>query len=386
MLNPVKYSWNLQVVQTWAEVEEPSFVEQWRGLMNSAPEANVFFHPAILNAWTDATRSIYDIEPVYCIAEKDGVKIFLPLVLWKRNWKNAFVRMLVPAGYPDFDYHDPVVNGFATKEIMDSFWMLMRNVLAGDQSIVFDEAILCGMHISAGPNGRSANEDVCPYNDLSRYPDFLSFFGSLKKSMRKDIERQLKRLSEVGRVRFKVFDQQEREQAVAAIPELLETHSRKWPQAFKQQGFHEGLVRGALLEGILHFSEILLDDKPISWHLGFMYKRRFYYYMPVFLNEFGCYSPGKIHLYFLMEEAYRQGVVVFDFLRGIEGYKKEWANAEDALYCYQFHVKSPASQTRLLARELLMEVKKRFLMLLPLLFFQEAHGELLLQLAKQSAK
>lgn len=360
MRNQVNSSWMLRVVLSWDGVDDPAFIEEWKGLMHAAPDGNVFFHPSVLKAWTDACRLIYDMQPVYCIAEKDGITIFLPLVIWKRNWKNGFVRMLVPAGYPDFDYHDPVVTGRATAEMIESFWAMILNDLSANGQLRFDEALLCGMHRAGGAHGWREEGDVCPYNDLTRYPDFPAFFGSLKKSMRKDIERQRKRLMEVGRVSFRVFERHESEQALAVLPQFLDLHSQRWPQAFKLQGFHEGLVRGALPEGILHFSEIMLDNRTISCHLGFSYQSRFHYYMPVFLDEFGNYSPGKIHLSFLMEEAYRQGLGIFDFLRGTEGYKKEWANAEDPLYCYQLPVMRLGSRTRQLARELLMRVKKRF--------------------------
>lgn len=350
------YSWKLTVYKSWDEVDDPAFIDQWQKLMRRSPNAHVFFHPVLLKAWTDACRSIYDLKPVYCTAESVGITFFLPLVIWKRNWKNAFVRMLVPAGYPDYDYHDPIVTACVSKEMMDSFWMLIRNTLLKNTEIAFDEALLCGMHSAAGLDGWGEN-DVCPYIDLRRYADFPSFFGSLRKSYRKDIERQKKRLSESGRLQFRVFEPHESIKALASLPAFLDAHRRKWPHAFKPEGFHERLVREALPEGILHFSEIQLDGKPISWHFGFRYNRHFYYYMPTFLEEFGAYSPGKLHLAALLEDAYRQGTEIFDFLRGSESYKKEWANAEEPLYGYLFFASGVAGRVRVFVNDTLITLR-----------------------------
>ncbi|NTV93279.1 MAG: hypothetical protein HGA72_08480, partial [Chlorobiaceae bacterium] len=187
MPNPaVEYSWNFRVLQSWDEVDAPAFIDRWKGWAQISHGGNVFFHPVLLKTWTDACRSIYDLRPVYCIAETDGITFFLPLVLWKRNWKNAFVRMLVPAGYPDFDYHDPVVCGEASKEMVDSFWELIRDEVLENPEIRFDKALLCGMHHYAEKQGWRAEGEVCPYADLTRHADFSAFFGSLKKSFRKD--------------------------------------------------------------------------------------------------------------------------------------------------------------------------------------------------------
>lgn len=372
-------SWKLSIHKRWEEVDAPSFTEQWLKLMENPSQAHVFFHPALLSAWAGTCRSSRQIEPVYCIAEAEGVTFFLPLVLWNRNWKNAFVRMLVPAGYPDFDYHDPVVGGEASKEMVDSFWELIRVEVLENPEIRFDKALLCGMHYYAEKQGWRAEGEVCPYADLTRHADFPAFFGSLRKSFRKDIVRQQKRLSEAGSVRFRVFEPHESIKALAALPAFLDAHRHKWPNAFKPEGFHERIVLEALSEGILHFSEMQLNDKPISWHLGFSYNQRFYYYMPAFLEEYGVYSPGKIHLSFLLEDAYRKGIGIFDFLRGDEEYKKEWTNAESSLHGYAVQTERLAGRMRLCAVRALMEVKKRFgMVFLP--YVSDAWSELVLSI------
>lgn len=86
-------------------------------------------------------------------------------------------------------------------------------------------------------------------------------------------------------------------------------------------------------------SELSLNGNPISWHIGFFYRSRFYWYMPVYKTEFHKFSPGQTLLYLCIEDALNKGAVVFDFLRGGEGYKNHLAESSDELYEFKLHSK-----------------------------------------------
>ena len=76
-------TWNLQVLLTWDEVDDPSFLKNWWKWIDRAPEQHVFFHPDLATTWTRVYRSLHDITPLYVLAELDETKVFLPLVVWK---------------------------------------------------------------------------------------------------------------------------------------------------------------------------------------------------------------------------------------------------------------------------------------------------------------
>lgn len=347
--------WKLTVSRSWDEVDDPAFLGEWLILMKDSSLQHVFFHPVILKTWSDVFRSVYDIKPFYLIAERDDVRFFLPLMIWRKNWKNAFIKLLVPVGYPDYDYHDPIVKGNVSEKIVASFWSLVRDTI--QREVKYDEAFICGMHFSSGQDGW-VPEDVSPYCNLRDYPDFSSFFLRLKKSFRKDIERQERRLAELGQISFKVFGRNESEKAQLVFPDFLEAHRRKWPNAFKPIGFHEKLLQKGLSAGIVHFSMIEVGGNPISWHFGFNYNRRFYYYMPAFLEKYGSFSPGKLHLSFLMKDAFSGELEVFDFLRGAEAYKKDWTNAEEILYSFLLSGRGFSSTVKLFFNNVLTAMKR----------------------------
>lgn len=59
--------------------------------MDTSPNAHVFFHPSLVKAWIDTYLPLRELTPIFvwgkCV---DGNEIFLPLVLWKKNWKTLF--------------------------------------------------------------------------------------------------------------------------------------------------------------------------------------------------------------------------------------------------------------------------------------------------------
>lgn len=354
----MEYSWTLDIFTTWDEVDDPDFLDRWLGWYDKAPLSHVFYHPVILKTWTDCYRKYQRIEPLYCVARTDDVEIFLPLVLWHRNWKNAFLRVVIPAGYSDYDYHDPIVVGPSTESLMNSFWGLIREEVFDGGFAAYDKIDLTGMHISGSESGWD-REESCPFIDIGEYDDFRHYFDSLGKSLRKDIRRKRRMLGASGVLDFHVYGKQELENALKVFPAFLDVHTRKWPYAFKTPGFHEKLLSNGLPAGLVHFSEIRVDNDPISWEIGFRDGRKAYSYMPAYREEYAGYSPGKLHLASLIEDCFKSGVKIFDFMRGSEEYKGEWTDSEIFVYSFQQFADGLKSRVKLIADQTARGIKEQ---------------------------
>lgn len=57
--------------------------------MEEAWTSHVFFHPALARAWVDTYLPLQDMRPLFAVVENGGTTAVLPLVLWRRNWKNV---------------------------------------------------------------------------------------------------------------------------------------------------------------------------------------------------------------------------------------------------------------------------------------------------------
>ncbi|NTV05228.1 MAG: GNAT family N-acetyltransferase [Chlorobiaceae bacterium] len=332
----MKYLWKLRVYQSWDEVDDAEFLALWHQWVEKSPDAHVFFHPLILKAWTDAFRLSQHISPLYCVAQCDDTTFFLPLILWRRNWKNAFLRVIVSAGFSDYDYHDPVVTAPLNNELMNSFWMLIEDQIFGSKKTVCDEISFTGIRFPGKDNTWQSEKDVCPYSDLTPFESYSVFFASLKKSLRHDVEKKKRRLSEYGELIYRHYKPDESAGALQALPGFLDAHCKRWPKAYKLPGLHAAILSEGIPAGVVHFSELLVDKQVIDWNLGFLFKKRFYYYMSTspYLEQYAKYSPGKVHLSYLIQDSFNNGVQIFDYLRGAHGYKGEWTEKDIKLYCY----------------------------------------------------
>lgn len=343
--------WKVELYRSWDEVDSPGFAEQWRHWMEHAPDAHVFYHPAILKAWTDTYRLLQDISPLYCVARKKDITVFLPLVLWRRNYKNAFLRLLVPAGFSDYDYHDPLICGQATEEDIASFWEVVEKTVFDHKTIIYDEISLSGMRFSGKSDKWCTEEDVSPYLELSEHKDYRHFLSSLKGGLRQDLGRRERRMAENGSLEFHCYGISEQNEALQALPVFLDAHRQRWPNAYKANDLHKNILVYGLSEGVVHFSELRYNDTPISWHFGFLFKSRFYHYMPASSHDekYRNFSPGKIHLSYLIRESISGEVKRFDFLKGAHPYKNEWTNLKMGLFRFSYKSRKLNSMLRLVA-------------------------------------
>ena len=324
----MKFEW----ITDWESINSESFQEQWLQWLEQANNSHVFFHPAMAKVWIDTYTPLRNIAPMYCIVKDKDRTVFIPLILWKKNWKNAFENTIVPVGFSDFDYHDPLVVG---KEIenWENFWMLLVSEISEKFKNKFDTISLDGIRQrSSGMSKEWQEVEPCPYIDLTPFDTKDDFVQSLKKNLRQDLRRRSRRLEENEDISFKVFGVDNITEALDTLPTLLHYHIQRWPNAYKAPHFHENIIKTLLPLGILHFSCIMLEQKPISWRIGFIYKDCYYSYMPTFIPEYNKYSPGKLHLLYCIEDAIKLKLKKYDQLRGAELYKNEWTKTTDTVW------------------------------------------------------
>lgn len=328
------YKWQFEWLVKWEDILNPAFESQWRDWIDKSADAHVFFEPSVVRAWVETYERLKHIEPRFLIARSDNhCMIFLPLVQVKENWKGAWQTSLLPVGYSEFDYHDPIVVGHQDPSLIKSFWKTLFAEITLRWGRAFDVVAINGLHFHCDScTTKFIKSDDAPFISLKGINSIEEYLNSLSQSLRGDIKRQQRRLERLGEVKLRVFSKDETEDALNILPEILSAHSRRWPRSFKAPEFHANLIKYCLPSGILHISELLFNNSPISWHIGFLHKQRYYWYLPVYKSEYQNYSPGKIHLSIAICEAIKKGTDFFDFLKGIEGYKLQWAKGIAPLF------------------------------------------------------
>ncbi len=325
-------AWTFQIVDDWEEVWSEAHLARWQHHMDAADGAHVFFHPALVRAWVDTYRPLRCLQPLFVWAKHEkGMTAILPLTLWRRNWKNAFMKSIVPMGYSDFDYHDPVFSQQPMREDVQGFWAELRGQLCRLYS--FDELCLDGLHEEYLPDfGHREGKDTCPFVDLQPYGTLEDCLAGRSKKSRYNLQRQKRINGEKFAVTSRTFDASSIADAVLTMGQMLEFHRKRWPNAYKAPHFHENVVRHGLGAGVVHFSTVSFDEEVVSWQLNFIYKNRYYAYMPTLHDGYSSFSPGRLHLVDCIGSAIDAGCRCYDFLRGDEAYKGEWAKESQHVY------------------------------------------------------
>ena len=327
LLEVIKMNWSFEHITTWEGVLSATFQDRWRRWANEASNPNVFLHPAMGNAWIETYRKLRCIEPKFIVAKSGKLEFFVPLILWRRNWKHAAQRVLTSIGHSDFDYLEPLGVNLDSNSSWDRIWeplILEIQSRWGSLYDIFELGCIRSPYI--GAMNLFTQVDESPFLDLSSFSSGEEFWNWMGSKQRTEIRRRQRKLEQLGSIDFHVFRPEEEHLAQDSLLEMLKTHSCRWPNAYKAPGFHRNLISHLLRAGILHFSEIRLNGRAISWRIGFVSNSRFHSYMPAFLQEYSTYSPGILHMVKCIEDAIRMGFKTYDYLRGAETYKEGWTS------------------------------------------------------------
>jgi len=332
-----KCMWKFKWLRNWKEIYADDFRNYWLAQFNSSIYPTVFGHPDMALAWLKTYQAIRNIHPLFCIAGKNEITVIYPLVVWKQNWKNAFLKKIIPVGYSDFDYTEPLFSGDNVQdEDINSFFEELSKQFRV-LGIHYDMVDIRCLRSSIYKSEIFSTTDVaCPYIYLDKYTDSSNYFASLSSKLGQDIIKRTKKLKELGNLEFLVI--KEKENALLYLQSFLELYKKRRQKAYIPKNLHQNLIENASKNNLLLLFVCLLDNVPICIRLSFCHKDIIYSYLPVFDEKFNQYSIGNIHRYesikWSMDNHYR----IFDLLRGQKSYKDKWAT--DTVVLSSFRIDS----------------------------------------------
>ena len=318
-------TWTFTIKKDYDDIFAGDTYRDWQALYAiDTPTSHIFNHPDVIRAWVDTFGKTQRINLCWlAAATTDGNRSLFPLVLWRRNWKNAFMRVLMPAGGGDYDYHNPL---FLRPTDISEYYTALLQFLKS--SIAFDELRFDGIRdalVAETPEAQWRKGEMCPLLHLNTMQTSADLLPHLRTSLRGDLRRQMRRIEEsVGplqMVEIKTHDE-----AMKQYDLFMQSHRQRWPNAYKTPGFQDALLSDRLLADSVSFTVLMAGDKSLAWHLGFQDKKAYYYYMPAGNPEYLPFSPVKVHLLKLMERAIDRGMTIYDHLRGEENYKSGWSD------------------------------------------------------------
>lgn len=322
--------WDIKILQSWEDIWGTAFQNSWHNLMEQSNDAHVFFHPVLVKVWVETYLSLRDIRPLFVHGLKGAQEVIFPLILWRRNWKNGFLRTIVPAGHSDFDYHDPLFLHTPSRETVDEFYALL--LLQLDKHCSFDRIHLDGIHNAYIPKyGKVVGKEGCLSWQLDHRLAGDALVLPPKKKLANDIKRRLRRLEENGTLTLSRYDGDE-EHLHQTIDHMLKCHSIRWPRAYKAPDFHFKLISAGHKAGVVDFVTVSFNGKPVAWRICFIYKERISDYMPAFDADYHKYSVGYATIGYALQGALSDHINIVDHLRGNEDYKNVWGGEKTTIY------------------------------------------------------
>jgi CelD/BcsL family acetyltransferase involved in cellulose biosynthesis len=150
----------------------------------------------------------------------------------------------------------------------------------------------------------------------------------------KTLRRDEARLRRLGRLTLDVADDTKSLDALRA-PYAAWLRHRRADADGKLDAWWEFF--GQVRETLLHASVLSLDGRPVSLIFGFRRADEFDFFSPAFDPEHAPLSPGKIHLWHLLQRLVQDGCVRFNFLVGGEAYKQHWASGGYTSWRVRWH-------------------------------------------------
>jgi len=321
-------------VQTLDEKEFDGIREEWNGLLNRSASDNLFLRWEWIHAWW---KTYQRSRTLVIVAVRDQGRLVGIAPFYAERKGPLGVRILRLAGEDlSPDYMDVITEKGHEKDVIDAVsrflvrhageWdaLLFNNILP--ESLVFKHLA----HLN-GFSMETREADPCPYISMTGpYEHYRQTHRTYLK--RFSLERKFRAFQRCGGKYVTVRDTQD---LSGRLDELMRLHAARADDKNMHSNFIspegrrfvQALCPGLIEQGILNFQLLYLDERPIAALFAFNYGGKVYYYQNGFDPAFGRWSPGLLLILLAVKKAFADGME-FDFLKGREGYKYDWADAE----------------------------------------------------------
>lgn len=208
--------------------------------------------------------------------------------------------------------------------------LCLDNIASGSQTV----SILRDPRATDGNlRYRESQSSVCPKIDLS-----IGWPLILERSRRSsNFKRRLKQIEKMPEFEFRSVTASD--ETGPAFERFLLLHEKRWSSDGGSElsghprliAFQRDVVRAMADTGLLRFDELWIDGACRASVYGFDDTHKFYYYNAGYDPDWAKFSVGLVLIGLSIRNAVERGNRVYDFLRGEETYKFDWANQTEEL-------------------------------------------------------
>jgi CelD/BcsL family acetyltransferase involved in cellulose biosynthesis len=315
---------------------------EWTAFQRTAA-CTVFQTFEWLAKWQQHVGNLRGTRPAIVLGrDEHGALLFiLPLAIETRGP----IRRLTWLGSDLCDYNAPLIARDFWRHVGDfaALWREAQRLLQSNPRLRFDFVDLQKMAETIGgernpllslPTHRNASS--AHVATLGR--SWEEYYKAKRSSeTRKKERKQLRRLGELGEVRF--LDVSEKPEIAHTIEILMQQKSKTFARMgvedlFARPGYRAfWLDIAATLPGVTHVSRLDVGATIAATSLGLTHRGCYYLVLSSYHDgEVMRFGPGRAHLHELLRHAIEHNIRDFDFTIGDEPYKRDWADVEVRLY------------------------------------------------------
>jgi CelD/BcsL family acetyltransferase involved in cellulose biosynthesis len=305
--------------------EIEGLMPEWTGLYERSAE-NLFLNPKWHQTWWNTIGHREGWQPHIVAGRSDGRLVAIASMAIRRLHG---LRVLEWAGVDVFDYPDILT---AAGVDATEFWSAIQRTGGFDVArIRFVRDDTSSASALAAPAWKTRDTEPAHAIALS-YPCGERWLATLSKRKRSNHLASIRMIEKQGPLAMTVVRNCE---SVPGLVADLVGMKDAWAakrgtiNTLRQEGRPEFMAQLALQackEGSLHLSLLTCSERVIAIHCGFVGRDGLYYYQPSYDQAFAKASAGRLHLTFLVMWAIDNDYHRFDFLRGKEAYKTDFAD------------------------------------------------------------
>lgn len=282
-------------------------------------------------------RTFAQRRPLWILEARDrGEQLVGLLVLTAQSWLGAVRRWcLLTNGLTGTDALDVLARPGFGPPVREAFAHALGAALSRWDFLDLEDlpcgsASIAALRGALQPRGVKVTVEprfVCPgFAVRGSFADHLAGFNRRETFQRR--KRWLER--QPG---YRITVAQSPQEAGPAMEDFLRLHHLRWDPEGGSDGIPRGLVEDFHRElapllaarGWLRLYRLEVGGQPIAAVYGLELARRFYYYQSGMDPAWSARSPGLVLVGRTVEDAYARGLTDYDFLRGAEPHKLDWA-------------------------------------------------------------
>ncbi len=303
-----------------------SLEEEWWELWRRSPVATPFQSPAWLIAWWTA----FAPGKLTTVAVRDQGRLVALAPLYLED--GSLGRRILPVGISLSDYVDILIDPDASDAGQAIVHHLSGNRQAWSAWEMTDlapDAAALALPCPAQCSDEVRTSETCPVLHLGSDTADAGTHPAIPPRQRRKLRMARHRVEHSpGAAILSTAERTPREWMDA----LITLHASRWQERgapgvladTRVQSFHGQALAAMCAHGLARLFALTIGSDLAGIYYGFLHRDRAYAYLGGFDPRFAYYSPGTILIGHAIEDALRDGVREFHFLRGHEAYKYAW--------------------------------------------------------------